>query len=184
MTKLNAGKVSVLALTATFVVSSVLLFNSLTNVFANDEFNVCHLTNSQNNSWVTQQVNANQLQSHLANGDFLYNGPLKSNGHPENANNVDSIWCANHVPTATATATATPTPPSCGQDEHLDLSGTKCLKWEVSAPQNGGSAPQGQVLGASTMAGTGSFDETLYQAIMIVGATLSAFGFKGLKKTK
>lgn len=32
-------------------------------------------------------------------------------------------------------ATATPLPaPSCGKDEHLDLSGTKCLKWEFGGP--------------------------------------------------
>jgi hypothetical protein len=42
----------------------------------------------------------------------------------------------------------------------------------------------GQVLAASTMAGTGSFDETFFQAIMSIGATLSAFGLKGLKKGK
>lgn len=42
----------------------------------------------------------------------------------------------------------------------------------------------GEVLGASTMAGTGSFDETFYQAIMSIGAALSAIGIKGLKKGK
>jgi hypothetical protein len=37
-------------------------------------------------------------------------------------------------------------------------------------------------LGASTMAGTGSFDENLYMAIMGVGATITAFGAKSFKK--
>jgi hypothetical protein len=39
-------------------------------------------------------------------------------------------------------------------------------------------------LGTSTMAKTGSFEEIAYQAIMVIGATLSAFGIKGLKKGK
>jgi hypothetical protein len=37
-------------------------------------------------------------------------------------------------PTTTPTATAVPTPPTCAADEHLDLSGTKCLKWELGGP--------------------------------------------------
>ncbi len=78
---------------------------------------------------------------------------------------------------------------------HLDPTGLNCLNWSQSGPpvRNdegtgsqvlGASTTRGQVLGASTMAGTGSFDESLYQAIMSIGATLSAFGLKGLKKSK
>ena len=37
---------------------------------------------------------------------------------------------------------------------------------------------QGQVLGTSIMAGTGSFDGVLYQAIMGLGAVLTSFGLK------
>lgn len=36
--------------------------------------------------------------------------------------------------TNSATVGALPTPPSCGEGEHLDLSGTKCLKWELGGP--------------------------------------------------
>jgi hypothetical protein len=79
------------------------------------------------------------------------------------------------------------------EGQHLDATGQNCVNFSGSgpAPRNdegvGGAvlgASTGQVLGASTMAGTGAFDETLYSAIMSIGATLSAFGLKGLKKAK
>ncbi len=57
---------------------------------------VCHKTNSKSNPFVVQQVNANQLQSHLSNGDFIYNGPLKTNGHPDQK--TGSEWCENNQP--------------------------------------------------------------------------------------
>jgi len=47
-----------------------------------------------------------------------------------------------------------------------------------------GTGTGGQVLGASTMGKTGSFDEIFYQVIMGIGATLSTLGLKGLKKGK
>jgi hypothetical protein len=47
-----------------------------------------------------------------------------------------------------------------------------------------GTGTGGQVLGASTMAGTGTFDETLYEVIMGVGGILTFIGIKNLKKTE
>lgn len=94
--------------------------------------------------------------------------------------------------TPTPTPTPAPTAPSCGSDEHVDLSGTKCLRWELGGPpppppagggQVQGISTQSKVLGASTMAGTGTFEENLYMAIMGIGGTLTAFGFKSIKKT-
>lgn len=76
---------------------------------------------------------------------------------------------------------------------HINSTGHECENWSGSgpAPRNdegvGGAvlgASTGKVLGASTMAGTGTFSEIFYQAIMGIGATLSAFGIKGLKKSK
>lgn len=40
----------------------------------------------------------------------------------------------------------------------------------------------GQVLGASTMAGTGTFTENLYLAIMAIGGIITLFGFKNAAK--
>ena len=40
----------------------------------------------------------------------------------------------------------------------------------------------GQVLGASTMAGTGSFAENLYLAIMTIGGIITTVGLKNFKK--
>jgi hypothetical protein len=82
---------------------------------------------------------------------------------------------------------------TCGADEHVDLSGTKCLKWELGGASSGGtsggavlgastSVYGGQVLGASTMAGTGTFSEGLYLAIMGLGGITSTIGAIGIKK--
>lgn len=78
---------------------------------------------------------------------------------------------------------ASPTPLVCTGDTHPDAAGTSCVGFSGTGPgpSNGG-GPTGQVLGASTMAGTGSFTENLFMAIMGVGATLSSAGFVLLKK--
>jgi hypothetical protein len=47
-----------------------------------------------------------------------------------------------------------------------------------------GTGTGGQVLGASTMAGTGTFDVTLYEVIMGVGGILTFIGIKNLKKAE
>jgi hypothetical protein len=49
-------------------------------------------------------------------------------------------------------------------------------------PGTFGGGTGGQVLGASTMAGTGSFEENLYLAIMVIGGTITTFGLKNIKK--
>jgi LPXTG-motif cell wall-anchored protein len=54
---------------------------------------LCHKTHSEKNPWVKQTVNANQVQSHLDNGDFLI-----TENHP----------CPPVTPTPTVTPTATP----------------------------------------------------------------------------
>lgn len=76
-----------------------------------DKDNVCHNTSSGTNPWVAQQVNANQLQSHLDNGDFLYLGPVDNDGKFIDKETGDQ-WCKDNVPTATPTPTpsASPTP--------------------------------------------------------------------------
>jgi hypothetical protein len=60
-----------------------------------EKVNVCHQTSSENNPWVAQRINANELQSHLDNGDFLYAGPVKQNGQPTNDGDE---WCEEHAP--------------------------------------------------------------------------------------
>jgi hypothetical protein len=85
-----------------------------------------------------------------------------------------------------------PTPLVCTGDTHPDGAGTSCVSFSPSgpAPRNDegtggqvlGTSTAGQVLGATTLAKTGTFTENAYLAIMGVGATLSAFGFKNLKK--
>ncbi len=75
-----------------------------------------------------------------------------------------------------------PTPLSCGSDQHLDAGGVNCVTFAVPGEQVGSAGPSGQVLGASTMAKTGSFAESLNLAIMALGGALSALGIKNFKK--
>jgi hypothetical protein len=76
--------------------------------------------------------------------------------------------------------TPEPTPLSCSGDTHLDASGKNCVPYSFGGPGAGGTG--GQVLGATTMAQTGSFLENIYAAIMAFGATLTTKGLKNLKK--
>lgn len=67
---------------------------------------------------------------------------------------------------------------------HINATGHECVNFGqpgVEQPSSS-SAPEPQVLGATTMADTGNFNEIAYQAIMVIGGTLSAFGIKNLKK--
>ena len=95
--------------------------------------------------------------------------------------------CIENENCATATPSATPAPTDNNNNGGNDGGdGLGCATHDCSTHPTTNSASQGQVLGTSTstMGKTGSFDEMFYQAIMTVGATLSAFGVKGLKKAR
>ena len=105
--------------------------------------------------------------------------------------NTDNSWDLNEgsYPEASCTTpeilASTPTPsisPNCTGDTHLDAAGKNCVSFQYGGPQatNGGTG--GQVLGASTMAATGGFAETLNLAAMTLGGILTSFGAKGLRK--
>lgn len=74
-----------------------------------EKITVCHKTHSDTNPWVEQTINANELESHLANGDFVVNAD-----HP----------CPPVAPSPTlGQPTATPTPtkePKCWEDEDCE----------------------------------------------------------------
>lgn len=61
-----------------------------------DKVNLCHKTGSDSHPFVVQQVNANEVKSHEANGDFVFSGPLDKNGHPDPQ--AGPLWCENHQP--------------------------------------------------------------------------------------
>ncbi len=105
-------------------------------------------------------------------------------------NDPDDCPLAASTPTASPSATPTASPIdnnnsiNSGGDNGGD--GLGCATHDCSNQNNSieGTGTGGQVLGASTMAATGSYAETFYEAIMGVGGTLSAFGLKGLKNKK
>ncbi|KKQ92428.1 MAG: hypothetical protein UU16_C0006G0026 [Candidatus Woesebacteria bacterium GW2011_GWA2_40_7] len=88
--------------------------------------------------------------------------------------------------------TPTPNPDVCANIDgvqtgvpsglHMDAGNVNCVSFSDSNPPEVPYTPQGQVLGASTMAGTGSFAENLYMGIMGVGAILTLKGAKNFKK--
>lgn len=109
------------------------------------------------------------------------------------------------TPTATATATSTAISNndvcpnidgiqlSLPDEYHFDNDGKNCLKFELGgAPQPpavGGSNVLGvstsQVLGASTMAGTGAVEDSIFYSMFSLGSLLSSFGImKNGKKNK
>lgn len=93
-----SGKVSIFVLTIALILAAFFLGSSSTLVKAgnDDEVNLCHLTNSQTNPWVVQGVDANQVASHEAKGDFPYNGNCTGNGNT--LNSCQNIWCNNNQP--------------------------------------------------------------------------------------
>jgi hypothetical protein len=66
---------------------------------------------------------------------------------------------------------------------HLDAAGINCVNFTPAGPpENPSNPPQGQILGTSTMAGTGSFAENLYLAIMTLGGIITTVGVKNYRK--
>ncbi len=223
MNKLNAGKASVLALSATLVVASVLLLNSATNTLAvpcqnnqnspqcatatpttsptaspvttatatpNDKkVTICHASgHDDTEKFETLELSENAVYANgQGNGGHFNEDGTPAAGHENDyfgACGAESTPTATPVVTSTPEATATPTasstPLTCSGDTHLDAGGVNCVSFQLSgAPASNGG---GQVLGASTMAGTGSFSEGLYQAIMGLGGIFTVKGLKKIKK--
>lgn len=106
----------------------------------------------------------------------------------DNSENASSCSLRVSDPSGTTQSSPTPTPSStplaCSEDQHLDATGKNCVSYQLGGPSGSGGNSGGQVLGASTMAGTGTFEENLYLAIMTLGGTLSAFGIRSFKKAR
>ena len=104
-----------------------------------------------------------------------YNGHL---GTPHNNETFDTVGeCASATPTPTATPTETPSTPSCASDQHLDASGRNCVSFSNPGPGDSGiGGPAGQVLGTSTMAGTGAVEDALFNSMFALGSLLTSFG--------
>lgn len=81
-----------------------------------EKVNICHRTESENNPWNAIRINQSALETHLEHGDFLYEGPVKENGHPTNDGDE---WCEENEPEEEITPTegVTPTIIECDQDE-------------------------------------------------------------------
>jgi len=213
MNKLSAGKASVLALTATVVVSDFFLVRSLTlNVSADAPPPykiICHHTpsNEVTHEFANQQAYEGHLGTPHNQETYDTDGPCQG-GSPTATPTATATATATATSTSTSSATATPTQEPCGRecdptatptatptetpvetatslscsgDTHLDAAGKNCVPYEFGGPGSSGGTG-GAVLGASTMAQTGSFLENLYAAIMAFGATLTAKGLKNLKK--
>ena len=81
-----------------FILSFILIGGAVLThpVSANqDKVALCHHTESETNEWVVQEVNANEVQSHLDNGDKLYTADFDI--HSQEAKD----WCAGITPTVT-----------------------------------------------------------------------------------
>lgn len=65
---------------------------------------------------------------------------------------------------------------------HQDTPGGACNTFSNPGPGESAAAPQGQVLGATTMAKTGAFDANAFLAIMGLGGAISGLGIKKIFK--
>ena len=65
-----------------------------------DKVNICHETSSEQNPWQAIQVAEQGWNGHSGHDDdFVYAGPTKENGKPDNKDGNADEWCAGHVPT-------------------------------------------------------------------------------------
>jgi hypothetical protein len=197
MKSLSAGRASILALFAAVVVSTFLLGNSITPASAvAEKVYVCKYVGTPGVDETLQtgnnpiEVSVNALPNGWSIGGFFNDNQGRSfvlatvPQDPEpDVNDCPPPSSGSPTPTATATATPTATPSETPTATPTPVS-TPGLT-DAGPPINNG-GPAGQVLGTSTsaMAATGSFAETLYQAIMGLGGILSLKGFKKLKVSK
>lgn len=85
------------------IVASLMLF-TIAFSFASvakaggEKVNICHRTESESNPWNANNINTSALETHLGHGDFLYNGPVKDNGKPDNKDKQADQWCEGNVP--------------------------------------------------------------------------------------
>jgi hypothetical protein len=73
---------------------------------------------------------------------------------------------------------------SVPEGQHLDASGQNCVSFSQAGPppQSGGTTSTGQVLGAKTLASTGSFNSIAGLALMIVGSIMTLGSLYAFKK--
>ncbi len=112
------------------LIAIVLFAGALTvSAHGKDKTALCHETESESNPWVVQEVNANEIQSHLDNGDKLYQGSFDI--HSQEAKD----WCAGTTPTPTSeptiTLTETPTVNPCQEGIEFDTE-SPCVTPEAS----------------------------------------------------
>ena len=131
------------------------------------------------------------------------NGIVETGEQCDDGNSVDTDECPTNCMLEEPNPTPTPNPDLCMNIDgiqyavpdglHINATGVECVAYGTPGVEQPSSSSTGevlgtstassaQVLGASTMAGTGSFNQMAYQAIMVIGGTLSALGIKNFKK--
>ena len=103
MKKLRIGLAAVAA--ATLLVGGIATATNHPQTDKQEKVALCHKTSSEQNPWIIQVVNANEVASHLANGDKHYTGSF--NIHSDQA----KLWCKPaESPSPTPTPEVTPSP--------------------------------------------------------------------------
>jgi len=208
--KFISGGASVLAVTAVFVLASFFLGKSLTKVSATVDVCFCHNSGNNPETICTDNEGLISGHMGHVDDDFdslgaCTNTPTPTpTGTPTPTPTGTPTGTPTPTPTATPTDESSPTPtatptPADGDlcstidgvqtsipDGWFQLPGsTICREFSGSGPSPSDpgvvlGASTGQVLGASTMAGAGSFDSTLYQVIMGLGGIITSFGLKNV----
>lgn len=114
------------------VAAVVLLFTTTVFATQNPKVNICHQTESENHPYNAIRVDDdghwNGHDEH--EGDFLYEGPVRENGHP--TRNGDE-WCEENVPEEEPTPTPSPTPEPeefCDDDSAVNYGADEECRYE------------------------------------------------------
>jgi hypothetical protein len=169
----------------TGIVISLLALGAVNSVVFADpplKVTVCHLTASDKNPWVVQEINANELQSHLDNGDFLIDA---THPCPPQSQVTPTPTVTQGTPTPTSTPTPTTDPGGSasigGQGDGKSDGLSSCPDCTKAHNNNN---PSQVVLGASTMAGTGTFETTMMNIMLGFGMLFLGVGSKLYAQSK
>ena len=86
------------AVTFGLLVAAPFFSSAIADEESGDKVNICHSTSSEQNPWNAIQVDEDALPAHYEHGDFLYEGPVKDNGKPDNDDGQADQWCEENAP--------------------------------------------------------------------------------------
>lgn len=189
-------------------ITIVAIFGSKAVLAEADKMTICHATDNSTNPFVKIVVSTNSGNGHLNTdgtpragheNDILFSGDVDCPGatpsptssaliasSPSPTSSLSPSLSPSPTPSPTPSLTPTPSPTTATTTTTTtNTTNTVAGAAAVSTPAPavlGAQALQGQVLGASALAPTGTFDELLSLGLKMLGVIISGLGIVGYVK--